>query len=117
MLKSTVFLASILFASISYAEDGAQLYKNTCESCHGDKMDGNGPIGKALTPKPTALKDFTTAQLIQVMKYVKKVDGDKKEILMMMGIKVQVKSDAERKAIADYINSKAEKKNVEKKTK
>ncbi len=68
------------------------------------------PVGATLNPKPNHLDAFTIPQLIQVMKYAKKIDGDKKEILLMVGVKNQLKSDAERKAVADYIFSKVGKK-------
>ena len=108
--KIIISLITALFTSFSYAEDGATLYKNICESCHGEKMDGNGPIGAALKPKPSHLDAYNVSQLIQVMKYAKKIDGDKSDIALMVGIKTQLKSDAERKAVAEYIFSKVGKK-------
>ncbi len=108
--KIVVSLISLLFTGFSYAQDGATLYKNVCESCHGVNMDGKGPIGAALNPKPSHLDAYNVAQLIQVMKYAKKIDGDKKEIALMVGVKTQLKSDAERKAVAEYIFAKVGKK-------
>ncbi|APJ04090.1 c-type cytochrome [Silvanigrella aquatica] len=104
--KVALFLATVLYFSNAHAADGAKLYSEACASCHGDKMDGNGPIGAALKPKPKSLKGYTVAQLIQVMKTAKKIDGDKGEIALMVGIKSQLKNDEERKAVADYIVSK-----------
>ncbi len=40
------------------AAKGATKYKELCASCHGEKGDGAGPAGAAITPKPT---DFTAA--------------------------------------------------------
>lgn len=34
---------------------GQQVYTQNCTVCHGDKMDGNGPAGAALNPKPRNL--------------------------------------------------------------
>ncbi len=35
------------------AAKGEAQYKAMCVACHGEKGDGNGPAGAALTPKPT----------------------------------------------------------------
>ncbi|QWR77986.1 c-type cytochrome [Candidatus Magnetomonas plexicatena] len=42
----------------SYAaeSDGKDVYKRYCSPCHGEKGEGNGPVAKALFPKP---RDFT----------------------------------------------------------
>ena len=39
------------------ATKGEAQYKTLCISCHGEKGDGNGPAGGALTPKPTNFTD------------------------------------------------------------
>ncbi|OGQ10859.1 MAG: hypothetical protein A2138_06445 [Deltaproteobacteria bacterium RBG_16_71_12] len=36
-------------------EAGKKLYDVNCLPCHGEKGDGNGPVGQALVPKP---RDF-----------------------------------------------------------
>lgn len=36
-------------------EAGKKLYELHCLACHGEKGDGNGPVGQALVPKP---RDF-----------------------------------------------------------
>jgi len=36
---------------------GAELYQANCSACHGRDLDGNGPAGAALQPKPTNFKD------------------------------------------------------------
>ncbi|MGV3619665.1 MAG: c-type cytochrome [Archangium sp.] len=43
------------------AAKGAATYKTMCVSCHGEKGDGNGPAGAALTPKPTNFTDAANA--------------------------------------------------------
>ncbi len=35
-----------------YIQKGKELYTSNCVACHGDKGDGNGPAGAALSPKP-----------------------------------------------------------------
>lgn len=44
------------------AAKGATHYKTFCVACHGDKGDGNGPAGAALTPKPTSFADSANAE-------------------------------------------------------
>ena len=40
---------------------GATQYGTLCVACHGEKGDGNGPAGAALTPKPTNFTDAANA--------------------------------------------------------
>lgn len=35
---------------------GKKIYETNCLTCHGEKGDGNGEVGKVLNPKP---RDFT----------------------------------------------------------
>lgn len=37
------------------AARGKQVYVTNCLVCHGEKLDGNGPDGEFMTPKPTNL--------------------------------------------------------------
>ena len=39
------------------AEKGAVLYQANCSACHGASLDGNGPAGAALQPKPVSFVD------------------------------------------------------------
>ncbi|MCP4806927.1 MAG: cytochrome c [Proteobacteria bacterium] len=51
-----------LLVSLSFAADadaGKTPYTTSCAACHGDKGDGAGPVGGALTPKPA---DFTSKE-------------------------------------------------------
>lgn len=43
------------------AAKGEAQYKTMCASCHGEKGDGAGPAGGALTPKPTNFTDAANA--------------------------------------------------------
>ncbi|MBM4778278.1 MAG: c-type cytochrome [Archangiaceae bacterium] len=43
------------------AAKGEAQFKTFCVSCHGEKGDGNGPAGSALTPKPTNFTDPANA--------------------------------------------------------
>ena len=35
---------------------GRAIFMNSCASCHGFKADGNGPLAKVLSPKPSNLR-------------------------------------------------------------
>ena len=52
LLVFALLLAPFAFA----ASDGATIFKNSCVTCHGDAMDGNGPAGQYMNPKPRNLK-------------------------------------------------------------
>ena len=62
-----LFVISMFAVSISYAgamkqtpellKKGETSYKTNCTICHGDKGDGNGVAGAALSPKP---RNFAT---------------------------------------------------------
>jgi mono/diheme cytochrome c family protein len=57
-------LAALLFSAPALAADadvakGEQVFKLYCASCHGDKGDGQGPVGKTLNPPP---RNFQTAE-------------------------------------------------------
>jgi mono/diheme cytochrome c family protein len=56
-LVVTGALAALLTSSGALAQDpdvakGQQIFKLYCASCHGDKGDGMGPVGKTLNPPP-----------------------------------------------------------------
>ncbi len=59
-IASTLALLSFLAgASSALAQDaanGQQIYSLYCVACHGEKGDGQGPVGKTLEPAP---RDFT----------------------------------------------------------
>ena len=40
------------------ATDGAKLFKNNCEVCHGAEGRGDGPAGQALDPQPRNLAEL-----------------------------------------------------------
>lgn len=54
------------------AAKGEAQYKTMCVSCHGEKGDGAGPAGAALTPKPTNFTDPAKAAAL-TDEYVYKV--------------------------------------------
>ena len=65
-MKKLVLVAGLLalpaFADAPFelkgdAAKGETTFKTMCVACHGEKGDGNGPAGAALTPKPTNFTD------------------------------------------------------------
>ncbi|MFO0594259.1 MAG: cytochrome c [Myxococcaceae bacterium] len=85
MKSNRWFLVIAALASSAWAGDkfelkgdaakGATQYATFCVSCHGEKGDGNGPAGSALTPKPTAFVDPANAARL-TDEYVYKVIRD-----------------------------------------
>jgi len=69
-MKKLVLVAGLLalpaFADAPFelkgdAAKGETQFKTLCVACHGEKGDGNGPAGAALTPKPTNFTDAANA--------------------------------------------------------
>ena len=70
-MKKLVLVAA-LFALPAFADapfelkgdaaKGETQFKTFCITCHGEKGDGNGPAGAALTPKPTNFTDPANAE-------------------------------------------------------
>lgn len=56
------FAADAPFELKGDAVKGEAQYKTLCVSCHGEKGDGNGPAGAAITPKPTNFTDAANAE-------------------------------------------------------
>ena len=64
LLVPAVAFAAIGFASVLPAEefagqDGAQLYKRLCASCHGPDGAGDGPVAASLKNRPPDLAGIT----------------------------------------------------------
>ena len=95
-------LIALLVGYTALAEPGRPLYENNCAVCHGDAGLGNGPASAGLNPKPRNLvqDDFKA--------------GDSKEQVLYTvshGLKgtamppFESLTDAEKKAIVDYVLS------------
>lgn len=56
------FAADPPFVLKGDAAKGEAHYKTLCVACHGEKGDGNGPAGAALTPKPGNFTDPANAE-------------------------------------------------------
>ena len=70
-MKKLVLVAGLLalpaFADAPFelkgdAAKGETQFKTLCVACHGEKGDGNGPAGAALTPKPTNFTDAANSE-------------------------------------------------------
>src|SRR5688572_601610 len=40
------------------ADEGAEIFRTNCETCHGPQGHGDGPAGQALDPKPQDLSEL-----------------------------------------------------------
>jgi mono/diheme cytochrome c family protein len=71
------------WAAAGDAEKGKPLYAAQCLLCHGKAGDGNGPVGKALSPKPKAFiagNLSPDAQPFKVIKFGGKANGLSKDM-------------------------------------
>ena len=61
-----------LFVFSAYAQEGKQLYEQTCAMCHGASGKGDGPTSQVLQPKPAdltvVLKDKKDAYLTKLIR-------------------------------------------------
>ena len=55
------FVVIAIGSSSAWADvaKGEALYQANCAACHGATLDGNGPAGAALQPKPSNFKEPT----------------------------------------------------------
>ncbi|MFQ5697954.1 MAG: c-type cytochrome [Myxococcota bacterium] len=56
LIGSAAHSALAADASGADLQKGKQVFMTYCATCHGEKGDGQGPVGKALNPPP---RDFT----------------------------------------------------------
>jgi mono/diheme cytochrome c family protein len=71
------------WAAAGDAEKGKSLYAAQCLMCHGKVGDGNGPVGKALSPKPKAFVAGSLSPdplLFKVIKFGGKANGLSKDM-------------------------------------
>jgi mono/diheme cytochrome c family protein len=70
MKHEPMAMPSTGLASIGNFETGRKIYQRLCASCHGVSGKGDGPVGRALNPKPS---DFTEHTLHHEDEYFFKV--------------------------------------------
>jgi high-affinity iron transporter len=65
-------LAAAAQAAPGDADRGKPIYGAQCATCHGKAGDGNGPVGKALNPRPKAFAKATLSSDDQMFKVIQK---------------------------------------------
>ncbi|MGO8759869.1 MAG: c-type cytochrome [Terracidiphilus sp.] len=93
-----VLAAVVLLAgAVSYADDGAALYKSKCAMCHGATGTPNPAMAKSMGIKATSdptIKSLTVDQIVSVIK------NGKGKMHPIAGL-----SDAQAKDIAGYFKT------------
>lgn len=54
MVVSLLLLTTLSWADLS-VKHGKEVYQTNCLQCHGENLDGRGPIGVSLNPPPRNL--------------------------------------------------------------
>jgi mono/diheme cytochrome c family protein len=85
MTKSLRFCLALaamisLAGSVSFAEDGAALYKSKCAMCHGAQGTPNPGIAKAMGVKPTSDPSIQALTVAQVTAAIKNGKGKMKPV-------------------------------------
>lgn len=52
-----IIVAMVVGPVMADSAKGDDLYRANCSACHGADLDGKGPAGAALQPKPSDFKD------------------------------------------------------------
>ena len=87
--------------SAAVAADGAAVFKASCVTCHGDNLDGNGPAGQYMNPKPRNLKT-DKFKAGDDRESVRKTVANGLKDTSMVGFSAQLKPD-ELTAVVDFI--------------
>ena len=75
-----IFGALACLQSAAQAQDaavGAAIYANHCATCHGQNLDGRGPMAPALLLQPPSLKNLAQRNngMFPVARVVMRIDG------------------------------------------
>lgn len=93
----TIAAATVLaLAAPALADEGADLFKSRCASCHGPDGKGDVPIGKTLKVKSLSHTRLTAAE-------IDKIVAEGKPGTKMMAVKTL--SPEQRKAVAAFVKT------------
>lgn len=107
-MRILIMTLGLIGSSVAAAEDGKALYTTYCATCHGAEGKGDGAAAAALNPKP---RDFSSPETWKkegfdkdwIMKITK--EGGAANGLSPLMAPFPSLTDAQRKAIADYIET------------
>lgn len=74
-LQQSKLTANPVAATPVNLKNGQIFYGYYCIMCHGDKGDGNGPVGQSYVPKPTDLSSSTVTSMTDGQLYYAMLDG------------------------------------------
>ena len=99
MIRSTFVLAAAVAvaSAMSFAQDGAALYKSKCQACHGATGTPNPAMAKMMGIKPASDPAIQALTASQVQATVKNGKGKMKPIAGL--------SDAEVTAVSAYFKT------------
>ena len=99
MFRSQVTLAAlvVLAGVLSFADDGAAIYKAKCAMCHGPTGTPSAGMAKAMGIKPVSDPVMKALTVEQIVTTVKNGKGKMKPIAGL--------SDADVKAVATYFKT------------
>jgi high-affinity iron transporter len=93
MLMVVVLMSpGLAVAAAGDAEKGKPIYSAQCVTCHGRSGDGNGPVGRTLSPRPRAFSKGGLSpddQLFKVIRQGGKAAGLSKDMDAYPGLSDQ----------------------------
>jgi len=96
--SQTVLAALVAFAGVlSFADDGAAIYKSKCAACHGPSGTPSAGMAKAMGIKPTSDPAIAGLSADQVAAAVKNGKGKMKPVAGL--------SDADVKSVSAYFKT------------
>ena len=98
-IRSHIALAAVVLmaSAMSFAQDGAAIYKAKCAMCHGPTGTPSAGMAKAMGIKPVSDPAIATLTVAQIESAVKNGKGKMKPVAGL--------SDGDVKAVAAYFKS------------
>jgi cytochrome c6 len=95
MIRSHIVLAATLALAgvMSFADDGAAIYKSKCAMCHGATGTPSAGMGKAMGIKPVSDPDIKGLSVDQVAAAVKNGKGKMRPVAGLSDADVKVVSE------------------------